>query len=111
MDFSRKWADIPPKVKCAATEAFAVPSYIHQQLIPSQNISIHKFINFPLPKPTAVVQTIVISQYFSHYDPESITEQLLERMRWLSMPTSIVVKNLVRIRHQACMTHSFGKHV
>lgn len=97
----KKWVDVPPKVRRAATQAFTVPAYIHQQLLPSPDISIHKFIDFPLPKLTVVVQTILTAEYFSCYEPEPLTAKLLERMHCLSMQTSTVTKELVTIGHQA----------
>jgi hypothetical protein len=107
MDFSREKMSRHPSQGQVCCNGGLCGSKLHPSAAYSiPNISIHKFIDFLLPKPTAVVQTIVISQYFSHYDPEPITEQLLERMCWLSMPTSAVVKNLVRIGHQAWLNGS-----
>jgi hypothetical protein len=101
LSLGKKWGDVPPKVKHATTQIFTVPKYIHQQLLPSPKLSIHQFIDFPLPKPVAVVCVIPLSEFFSCYDPEPITERLLERIRRLSIPTPTVIKELVQIRHQA----------
>jgi hypothetical protein len=70
--------DVPPKVKCAATQMFAVLKYIHQQLLPSLKLSIHQFIDFLLPKPAAVACVVPISEFFSCYDPKPMTERLLD---------------------------------
>ena len=55
LSLGKKWGDVPPKVKRAATQIFAVPKYVHQQLLPSPKLSIHQFIDFPLPKHVTVV--------------------------------------------------------
>jgi hypothetical protein len=92
ISLGKKWADMPPRVKRTATQAFTILSYIHPQIIPSPHVSIHQFLDFSLPKHSAVIQTFPTSEYFSHYEPEPITEMLLERMRRLSMPTLTVIK-------------------
>ncbi|KIM71317.1 hypothetical protein PILCRDRAFT_17174 [Piloderma croceum F 1598] len=93
--------DMPPRVKRVAMQAFTIPIYIQEQLLPSPKISIQQFVNFPLSKPSAVIQVILTSEDFSRYDPEPITERLLERMRRLSMPTPAVIKELTNIGRQA----------
>jgi hypothetical protein len=98
----KKWTDMLPRVKRAATQAFTIPIHIQEQLLPSPKISIQQFINFPLPKPSTVIKTILTSsEYFSRYDPEPITERLLERMRRLSMPAPAVIEELTNIGRQA----------
>jgi hypothetical protein len=101
ISLGKKWADMTPRVKCAATQAFTILSYIHPQIIPSPHVSIHQFLNFSLPKHSAVIQTFPTSEYFSHYEPEPITEMLLEKMHRLSMSTLTVIKELEQVGHQA----------
>jgi hypothetical protein len=92
---------MPPQVKHAAMQGFTIPIHIQEQLLPSPKISIQQYVNFPLPKPSAVIQTILTPEYFSRYDPEPITERLLERMCWLSIPAPAVIKELTNIGCQA----------
>jgi len=71
-------------------------------------LSIHYFIDFSLPKPAAIVCAIPISEFFSCYEPEPITERLLERIHCLSMPTPTVIKELVQVRcHSGMKSMSF----
>ena len=47
----KQWADVPPRVKHTMAVILTIPDSIHQQLLPSKNLSIHQLVDdFTIPK-------------------------------------------------------------
>ena len=95
LSLGRKWADVPPWIKHQGMHTFTIPAYIEQQILPAPKISIHQFINFPLPTATVIVHAVNPLDYFSRYGTEPVEGTMLVKICQLPMPTWTVVKELV----------------
>ena len=74
----KQWADVPPWVKRTVAVILTIPNTIHQQLLPSKNLSIHQLIDFTLPKGAAVLSTATSLDYFCHNPPDLLSESSLQ---------------------------------
>jgi hypothetical protein len=91
----KRWADVPPQVKCTVAVILTIPDTIYQQLLPSKNVSIHQLIDFTLPKGDAVLSTATLLDYFCHNPPDLLSESSLSKIKRLLMPSASVTKELV----------------
>ena len=97
----KQWADVPPQVKRTAAVILTIPDTIHQQLLPSKNLSIHQLIDFTLPKGAAVLSTATSLDYFCCNPPDLLSESSLSKIKRLLMPSASVTKKLVVAVKQA----------
>ena len=79
----KNWADLPQHVKRQATQAFTIPTYTKQQILPAPNISIHQMTDFLLLTATVIIQDNHTSDFFSHYNADPIGEIMLTKMHQL----------------------------
>jgi hypothetical protein len=78
-----------------------IPNTIHQQLLPSKNLSIHQLVDFTLPKGAAVLSTATSLDYFCHNPPDLLSKSSLSKIKRLPMPSASVTKKLVVAVKQA----------
>lgn len=97
----KQWADVPPRVKRTVALILTIPDAIHQQLLPSKNLSIHQLVDFTIPKGAAVLSTASSLDYFCHNPPDLLSESSLSKMKRLPMPSASVTKKLVVDAKQA----------
>ena len=101
VDIGKQWADVPPWVKCTVAVILTIPDTIHQQLLPSKNLSIHQLIDFTLPKGAAVLSMATSLDYFCRNPPDLLSESSLSKIKRLPMPSASVAKKLVVAVKQA----------
>src|ERR1700720_1661954 len=87
----KQWADVLPQVKYTMAVIFS----IHQQLLPSKNLSIHQLVDFTIPKGAVVLSTASSLDYFCRNLPDLLSESSLSKMKRLTMPLASVTKKLV----------------
>jgi hypothetical protein len=101
VSLGKKWGDIPPVVKCAGKKEFLIPTNIGAKILPPPGLAIQKMLALALPIQGTTVNSIDPMNLFSRDAPELITEASLSRLRQLSMPTPLMVGQLVEFQGQA----------
>jgi hypothetical protein len=91
----KQWADVPPQVKHTVAVILTIPDSIHQQLLPSKNLSIHQLVDFSISKGAVVLSMASSLDYFCRNLPDLLSKSSLFKMKRLPMPSASVIKKLV----------------
>ena len=96
----KKWANLPPWVKCAIKNEFHVPTLMWEAILPAPGISIQEILDYSLPRTCATVKSDPVT-FFSCRAPDQISESQVAQLQWLPIPTALVVAKLVKYHSQA----------
>src|ERR1700722_5781043 len=92
VSIGKQWADVPPRVKHTMAVILTIHDSIHQQLLPSKNLSIHQLVDdFTIPK------GLLFYPRPAHWIISAAIRLTcsLSKMKRLPMPLASVTKKLV----------------
>ncbi|KAJ7877815.1 hypothetical protein B0H13DRAFT_1892972 [Mycena leptocephala] len=96
----KQWKDTSKEARQACRNDFNIPEHLASAILPSDEISLHALVEFPLPRVTAQ-EVLDTTTYFSLYAPDPVDSSMILRLRHLDMPPVKVIRRLAQEGQQA----------
>jgi hypothetical protein len=88
----KTWIDVPKPIRQLGRNDFKIPDALASEILPGDTLSVHKFLEFPLPLvPSGTLEAPDLSTYFSKYATDTPDSSMILHLRHLHLPPAKVV--------------------